>query len=132
MAALNVLIVDDESSVRRLLARILSGVQGVSSGEAASGGQAFALASRPRYDAIVCDLYLPDIDGLKLIKNLQKSGICPPLIMMLSGALKPPEEELPAGAIFINKPFTPGDITAPLEAYARAARQPRPEPPGQS
>ncbi len=132
MAAINVLIVDDESSVRRLLVRILSGEPDLAVAEAASGGQACALASRTRYDAVICDLYLPDIDGLKLIKKLQTSGVCPPLIMMLSGALKPPEEKLPPGAIFINKPFIPGDITAPLAAYARAARQPRNAPAGQS
>lgn len=130
MAALNVLIVDDELCVRRLLARILQRELQLAPSEAASGRQACELAAQSAFDAIICDLYLPDIDGVKVIKKLQKAGRCPPLIIMLSGAIPPPAETMPAGTVFISKPFHPGDIIAPLADYA--ARQQRPAPPGQT
>ncbi len=124
MAALNVLIVDDEACVRRLLARILQRELQLTPSEADCGRQACALAAQSAFDAIICDLYLPDIDGVKLIKKLQKAGRCPPLIIMLSGAIPPPAETMPAGTIFISKPFNPGDIIAPLAAGARRAADP--------
>ncbi|MEI7549928.1 MAG: response regulator transcription factor [Actinomycetes bacterium] len=71
--ATNVLIVDDHELIR---AGLRNGLQSTGDidvvGEAASGAEAIAVATRVRPDVIVLDIQLPDISGLELIPQIQK------------------------------------------------------------
>jgi CheY-like chemotaxis protein len=66
----NILIVDDEQSVSRLLARYLE-EEGYACQTAASGATARELLFRNRFDLALCDLDMPGESGLELIRHIK-------------------------------------------------------------
>lgn len=123
MSKINILMVDDELAIIKLLTRVLQCEPNLVVSAAANGAEAVSLAAQKRFDAIICDIHLPDIDGLALIQKLKAENLCPPLVMILSGALKPPPETMPDNMIFINKPFDSSEIINPLVNYAKVLQQ---------
>lgn len=71
--ARRVLVVDDHP-VNRLVARSYLERFGVSVVEAATGAEALAAAIRDRFDLILLDLHLPDIDGARLAAQIERKG----------------------------------------------------------
>lgn len=73
----SILIVEDEDIIRTTLAEFLSG-QGYAVAQAARVSEALELAQECDFDAAVCDVQLPDGDGLNLLRRLQQinSAVC--------------------------------------------------------
>ncbi|HSN10399.1 MAG TPA: sigma-54 dependent transcriptional regulator [Hanamia sp.] len=65
-----VLIIDDEEKLRSLLARLLK-LEGFSVNEAANLKQAFKAVAREEHDVILCDVKLPDGNGIDFIKEIK-------------------------------------------------------------
>ncbi|MBV6522192.1 MAG: Sensor histidine kinase RcsC [Gemmatimonadaceae bacterium] len=72
---LDILVIDDESSLRDLLERLFSN-RGHAVVTAADGHQAIRLAERSTFDVVVCDLRMPGMDGLDVISSLGKLPNC--------------------------------------------------------
>ncbi len=74
---MKILVVDDSAVMRKLIARSLSssGAQDVEVMEAADGMQALAMIARhgSSIDLILCDMNMPNVDGLSLLKSLRGS-----------------------------------------------------------
>ena len=86
-----ILIVEDEGSVRRVLARMLSS-RGFRTIEAANGREAIQHLSRETPAAIVIDLLMPIMSGIELVKALRRNAYfrtIPTLVM--TGAVDPRE-----------------------------------------
>ncbi|MGH8472597.1 MAG: PAS domain S-box protein, partial [Gammaproteobacteria bacterium] len=66
----SVLVVDDESEIRETLAEILS-LDGHRVETAATGREALARLSSARYDAIITDIRMPDLDGCALFQEIE-------------------------------------------------------------
>jgi DNA-binding NtrC family response regulator len=74
-------------------------------------------------DALVTDIELGDgPDGLRLARLVAETRPGLPIVVV-SGGVRPRADDLPAGAVFIPKPYRVGDIVAALDrqAVARAA-----------
>jgi CheY-like chemotaxis protein len=103
----NVLVVDDEEEIRKLLVRILSKA-GHQCLEAVDGVDALDKAILNKFDAIVADIGMPQMDGITLTKGLVK--LYPDLpIMIITGHNEEysAESAIAAGAWeFIKKPFS--------------------------
>ena len=69
-----VLIVDDEESMRLLLARLLSTELGVEAQLAGTCEQALRLAENYAYDAILLDLLMPGIGGFAVLSEIRASA----------------------------------------------------------
>ena len=77
------LIVDDEPAVRKVVQRIAEAT-GFQTTMAENGREAMKLIERTTFAAIVTDIYMPDQDGLELLRQLR--GIHPaPTIIAMSG-----------------------------------------------
>ena len=74
-----VLVVDDETSIRRYL-RAALGAQGFSVYEAADGQEALNAVITGRPDIIILDLGLPDIDGIEVTRRLREWSQTPIII----------------------------------------------------
>jgi EAL domain-containing protein (putative c-di-GMP-specific phosphodiesterase class I)/CheY-like chemotaxis protein len=93
-----VLLVDDEPFIRRLCARLLTELGCKTFIEAGNGHEALAKLDEPdaHIDLILCDLSMPDMDGVEIVRHLaaRKGKGCPPLAFLSgaeSGALRATE-----------------------------------------
>jgi CheY-like chemotaxis protein len=84
MASPTVLLVDDDSVVRAIFADAfrLAGFRVV---EATNGREALAQLWRGRFDLIVADLFMPEMDGLELLRTLQRQRSSTPVIAVSAG-----------------------------------------------
>jgi DNA-binding NarL/FixJ family response regulator len=73
MAATRVLLVDDESLVRRILKQILSAYQDLELvGEAANGEEAISAVERLQPDVVVMDIRMPGYDGIAAVRAIRE------------------------------------------------------------
>lgn len=102
--AVRALVIDDDASMRRLLARCL-GAWGWETAECASASEALAAFSKGRFKLVVCDVDLPDGDGIALTQALRRSE--PSLqIVVASGDPENLERARRAGlTACLQKPF---------------------------
>jgi len=107
----NVLIVEDEEKLRRVMELRLSG-EGYEVTQAGSAEEALSLA--PRADLILSDLRLPGMDGLKLLELLRRqNGMAPVILMTAHGSVGAAVEAMKLGAAdFMEKPFSLDHLSA--------------------
>jgi two-component system KDP operon response regulator KdpE len=80
MSELTVLVIDDESQIRRVVRHALE-AENARVVEAASGREGLDLAAARRPDLIVLDLGLPDIPGLDVCRDLRTWSTAPVLVL---------------------------------------------------
>ena len=121
-----ILIVEDSETMRSLLMATLEDLEGpIKTDEAASGFEALRMLPRERYDLIVTDINMPDINGLELVsfvkRNEQYASI-PVIIVSTEGSERDRDKGLELGAdAYLVKPFDPEelhDVAAVLLARA--------------
>jgi two-component system KDP operon response regulator KdpE len=118
-----VLIVDDESAVRRALRGTLHGL-GFEVLAAASGEEAIHLMKAIRYDALVLDISMPGMGGLAACLELRRLrprlGI---LMLTIHDDYETKVQALDAGADdYVTKPCHIGELAARLRALIRRSR----------
>lgn len=118
-----VLIVDDDEAVQTMLYKvILSNGLGA---ELASGGKAaLAILERKRYDLILLDVDMHDMDGFEVIHTLRNRGIQTPIIIV-SGRQEDYDTlyGLDIGADdYVTKPFNPIILGAKVKALIRRSK----------
>jgi DNA-binding response OmpR family regulator len=115
-----VLVVDDDATVRDVVARYL-GDAGYRVDLAADGEAALEAAARDRPDAVVLDLMLPGTSGLDVCRAL-RAGRRPPAIVMLT-ALGEEDDRirgLELGADdYVSKPFSPRELVLRIGSVLR-------------
>jgi len=103
-----VLIVDDDQSVRELLSLVVGQFLHCEYDLAKNGLQAIEKVSLNKYDLLIIDLFMPEINGIEVVKTIK--AICPDLPIIITtdfGNLKIHQEIIAAGADqVINKPFS--------------------------
>lgn len=119
IARRRVLIVDDESSIREVLAHYLEAA-GFAVIEAPDGAAALRLSEASPPDLVVLDLMLPGIDGLEVCRRLRAQSAIP--ILMLTA--KTEEEDKLAGFgigadDYVTKPFSPREVVVRVRALLR-------------
>lgn len=105
-----VLIIDDDPSILRSVARILE-EEGHEVREAGDGKSALELVADGSPDLIVSDMYMPEMDGIELLIRLQTDHPGTPMVAMSGGGHMAKEELLRnasmLGAVAVlEKPFT--------------------------
>ncbi len=120
---LDVLLVDDDPLVRQSLELLLEG-EGFAVTPAACGQEALAAGDAQLYDLIVCDVRMPDLDGLEVVRRLQEAHLEAHFILMTGYA----SEDAPIQALrlgiddYLRKPF---DLELFLERVRALCRQRR-------
>ncbi|MDZ4721725.1 MAG: ATP-binding protein [Roseiflexaceae bacterium] len=114
----HILVVDDDMQIRRLIERLLTHdgyrVQG-----AANGTVALELLAQNRFDAIISDVLMPDMDGMTFHEQLhhRSSELVTRLLFITGDATRPVTRAFfqRTGAIYLLKPFTPTALRAALQ-----------------
>ena len=101
-----ILIIDDERAIRRALREILE-FEDFAVDEAENGKEGFEKATETVYDIIFCDIKMPLMDGLEVLRELVKVGVETPVIMISGhGNVETAVEAIKNGAFdFIEKPL---------------------------
>ena len=125
MSPAAVLLVDDDASIRRMLARTLA-AEGYEVAAVADGGAALAHVERSLPDVIVLDVAMPGLDGLQVTRRLRAKGLPVPILLLTArDALEERVAGLDAGADdYLVKPFELEELTARLRALLRRNHAP--------
>ena len=114
-----VLVVDDESSIRRYLHAALS-AQGFAVYEATTGQEAINAVVADRPDIMILDLGLPDLDGIEVTRQLREWSQLPIIILSVREAESEKIAALDAGADdYLTKPFGTGELMARMRVVMR-------------
>jgi two-component system response regulator AtoC len=110
-----VLIIDDEAGMRHMLRLVLE-KEGYRVTGAENGRQALDYLQHGSFDIILCDIRMPEMDGVTFLKELKLCDIGGPVIMMSAyGTIDTALECLKAGAYdYISKPFKPDEVILTL------------------
>jgi len=117
----NILVVEDEATVRETLALNLK-AEGYEVATASDGEAGLAMAREKQYDLLVLDVMLPGLDGLSLCRLIRKDSTVPILILTARGTEVDKIVGLESGADdYIVKPFGLGEFLARVRAALRRA-----------
>lgn len=111
--SLNVLAVDDSSTVRAIIAKALrlSGVDVARFSEASRGDQALQMLREEGFDLVFCDLNMPGMSGYDLIETLQRDGLLGTVAVIVVSSIGTPAaiEELKSKGVrgYLRKPLRP-------------------------
>jgi len=123
----NILVVDDEQGIRDLLAEIL-GDEGHSVDTAENAAQARQARGAQHYDLVLLDIWMPDTDGITLLKEWCAAEPPGGPVIMMSGhaSIETAVEATRIGALtFLEKPIT---LQKLLLAVELALEHPAPAP----
>jgi DNA-binding response OmpR family regulator len=123
--AKTILIVDDDSDLRSLLAEQLELHEGFTAEGAASASEGMRLAKESRPDLILLDVDLPDMDGREALKLLRSAGVSTPVIMLTAASGDSDTIlGLESGAnAYVTKPFKFSVLLAHIRAQLRSHEQ---------
>ncbi len=116
---IKILVVDDMSTMRRIIRTILNQLGYSNIEEAENGKQALARLQKEKFDFVITDWNMPEMDGLQLVKEIRADENLKslPVLMVTAEAKKENVmEALKAGVNnYIVKPFTPEVLKEKME-----------------
>ena len=124
----HVLVVDDEADIRALIQDILVD-EGYGVEVAANAEEARSARGRRKFDLVLLDIWMPDTDGITLLREWSEGGDlnCPVVIMSGHGSVDTAVEATRLGAFdFVEKPLSLAKLLRTVEgALESAGRQSR-------
>lgn len=126
-----ILVVDDENSVQMALEMILTD-QGLQVDKAKNGLKALEMMNQQKYDLVLTDIRMPEMNGLKLLKSIRQNwGESLPIICITAYA----NEEVVNQALkdgisdLINKPFDNQTVVEAVMHALKTSNESKPLPP---
>jgi len=118
-----ILVIDDESAIRRLLEITLK-VNGYTILEAATGKEGLHIAASHNPKLILLDLGLPDEDGQSILRKLREWYSSPIIILSVRSSEEDIIRALDNGANdYLTKPFRTGELSARVRSSLRLTAQ---------
>lgn len=118
----NILIIDDEAQIRRLLEITLS-ANAYKISEASTGKEGLVSAATGQPDLIILDLGLPDADGLDILQKLREWFQKPIIILSVRSSEEDIIKALDFGANdYLTKPFRTGELLARIRVAIRQSQ----------
>lgn len=117
----NILVVDDEPGIRRILTSFLR-ASAYTTVEAPDGRSALELFRATPPDLVLLDIGLPDIDGLEVLRHMRTIADVPTILVTARAEEMDTIIGLAVGADdYITKPFSPREVVARVAAVLRRA-----------
>jgi two-component system, NtrC family, nitrogen regulation response regulator NtrX len=127
MSSPRILVVDDEADIRGLLSEILA-EEGYEIEVAADAASARRAAARQEPDLVLLDIWMPDMDGITLLRewNEKKSLRCPVVMLSGHGTVETAVEATRLGAFdFVEKPLSIAKLLRTAERALEAGKRRR-------
>lgn len=115
----SVLVVDDDALVGQTIVALLS-AEGYRVARALNGYEALDLIGTEHFDLVISDIYMPDMDGIELLRHLRRQESAPAFVAISGGGRTVQvdylglAQRLGARAI-LRKPFTRAQLRATVE-----------------
>jgi two-component system cell cycle response regulator CtrA len=120
---MRVLLVDNDVQAVTVIQRALK-ASGAVLEHVETGEEAFQLAKRYDYDALIMDVMLPDTDGYEVIRKLRWASISVPILVLSS--LTRPQAKVKAFSLgaddFLARPFDESELAARIQALVRRSK----------
>jgi two-component system, chemotaxis family, chemotaxis protein CheY len=120
-----ILLVDDSSTMRSFVAAVLEADGGYDLTQVPNGFAALKALPMGRFDLVITDVNMPDINGLELIKFIRSSPLyqaTPLVIISTEGRDRDRDRGLSLGAnAYLVKPFTPEALLEVVHRFLPAA-----------
>ena len=124
--SLRILIVDDNSDLREMLARMVRRM-GYAVATATTGAEALAHLRARRADMLLLDLTLPDLDGVEVCRVVQREVALRPLHIIITSARDTLKDKATCFALgaaaYLTKPFGARELHACLQVGEHMIRQ---------
>jgi len=121
-----ILVVDDEQDIRHLVKEILE-EEGYKVSTAANAQEARQQQSSQTLDLVLLDIWMPEVDGISLLKEWSQTGKLKMPVVMMSGhgTVETAVEATRLGAFdFIEKPLSMAKLIATVEKALKATTAP--------
>ncbi len=121
---MKILIIEDEAALVRILTDLLVR-RGYEVQASFTGEDGLKNAVSGKYDLIILDVMLPKMDGFEVCRNLRKSGVRIPILMLTArGETFDKVTGFEGGADdYVTKPYDPDELLARIGALLRRASQ---------
>ena len=115
----NIIVVEDDRQIRKLMQTTLS-ANGYNVECVSDGGQAILALTTNKFDIVLLDLGLPDIDGITVIKKIREWSSIPIIVISARGEDSDKISALDNGADdYLTKPFSLEELMARIRVAQR-------------
>jgi len=119
MSTANILVVDDEPQIRRVLRSTLT-FRGYTISEAKTGEEALEMVRKVKPDLILLDVNLPGMSGVEACREIRRSSDAPIIMLTVRNSERDKVVALDAGADdYVTKPFGIEELLARVRASLR-------------
>lgn len=118
-----ILVVDDEDMPRRAMARVLARA-GATVVQAANGTEAIAALGNPSFDAVLCDVRMPGLDGMAILRAVRERDL-DVAVILITGApdIRSAVQAVKLGAFdYLGKPYESSGLKEVVRRAATTAR----------
>jgi DNA-binding response OmpR family regulator len=120
----DILVVDDDLTTRKMLRFVLEQQGGHRVAEAADGAAAQNILAAESFDLAMIDVVMPGIDGLELCKRIRATSNMPIVVVSARGDIQSRVRGLQLGADdYLPKPFDPSELAARVDAVLRRSNR---------
>ena len=118
----NILVVDDEEMIRRLIAKYAA-FEGHSITEAGDGMEAVRLCQENKYDILIMDIMMPELDGFSACRQIRKFSDVPIIMLSARGEEYDKINGFEIGIDdYVVKPFSPRELMLRIDAILKRSR----------
>lgn len=118
----NILVVDDEEMIRRLIAKYAA-FEGHTVAEAGDGMEAVRLCREGKYDILIIDIMMPELDGFSACREIRKFSDIPIIMLSARGEEYDKINGFSLGVDdYVVKPFSPKELMLRVEAVMKRVR----------
>ena len=119
----HILIVDDEARIRSIV-RKYAEFEGHTVTEAGDGMQAVHLCRKEKFDIIILDIMMPELDGFSVCREVRKSSQTPIIMLSARGEEYDKINGFECGADdYVVKPFSPRELMLRVEAVMKRIKR---------
>ncbi|WP_028828679.1 response regulator transcription factor [Proteocatella sphenisci] len=122
-----ILVTDDEEKIRALIKKYAI-FEGHSVTEAGTGMEALALCRREKFDIIIMDIMMPDLDGFSAVKEIRKHSNTPIIMLSARGEEYDRIHGFETGIDdYVVKPFSSKELMMRIDAIMKRVKKPNGE-----
>ncbi|MGE4343418.1 MAG: response regulator [Geoalkalibacter sp.] len=116
-----ILVTEDSSTMRAMICATIEALGDFDICEAPNGFEALRLLPREKFDLVITDINMPDINGLELVsfvKNNDQYRAIPLIIVSTEGSERDRKKGMGLGAdAYLVKPFDPAELQELIEKF---------------